>query len=275
MPEHWVMELSEITQKKLDKLEALDVVTIEDIPDSFPLSLLQERIRNCVVNSEPFVSEELEAKLKNVKYPIHFIDFETVGLAIPRYTGTRPYQTIPFQWSDHILSENGIIEHREYLCDDDEDPREEFARTLLNTLGDSGTIFIYTGYEKTILEKLVEDFPKFRKELTLLYDRFKDLHALIKKYYYHPDFHGSFSLKSVLPALIPEMSYESLAIQDGNHASCEYLRMIDPATPADEKDKIRKDLLGYCSHDTLAMVKIREKFKDYFPNVNLINDGKS
>ncbi|MBW1981787.1 MAG: DUF2779 domain-containing protein, partial [Deltaproteobacteria bacterium] len=89
--------------------------------------------------------------------------------------------------------------------------------------------------------------------------RLEDLHATIRTHYYHPRLHGSFSLKSVLPALVPSMSYDNLAVQEGQQASVEYLRMVDPATPPEEREKIRQDLLTYCAQDTLAMVKIREK----------------
>jgi hypothetical protein len=68
----------------------------------------------------------------------------------------------------------------------------------------------------------------------------------------------SFTLKYLLPALIPSMAYEGLAIQEGNQASLEYLRMLDPFTPPEEKERIKAELLTYCGHDTLAMVKIRE-----------------
>ena len=101
--------------------------------------------------------------------------------------------------------------------------------------------------------------PQYQDQLHAVIDRFKDLHAVIKRCFYHPDFQGSFSLKAVLPAIIPEMAYESLSIQEGNQASFEYLRMHDPATPSEERDKIKKDLLEYCAHDTLAMVRIREE----------------
>ena len=90
-------------------------------------------------------------------------------------------------------------------------------------------------------------------------DRFKDLHAIIKRCYYHMDFQGSFSLKSVLPAIVPEMTYEGLSIQEGNQASFEYLRMLDTTIPRAERDKIKEDLLQYCAQDTLAMVRIREE----------------
>ena len=259
MPEHWILELSGISQKKLDELEAMGIEGIRDVPDSYSLTALQERIKKCVVNKEEFISKDIEGELKNVIYPVHFLDFETVGPAIPCYAGTRPYQTIPFQWSDHLLTENGILEHKEYLCIDDKDPREEFAYTLLAALGKNGTIFIYTTYEKGIIEALAEYFPQLRSELLLIIDRFKDLCAIIRKHFYHPDFHGSFSLKSVLPTIVPDMDYGNLAIQEGNQASLEYLRMIDPSISLEEKGRIKKELLIYCGYDTLAMVKIREE----------------
>jgi hypothetical protein len=259
MPEHWILELSGISQKKLAELEEMGIEEITDIPDYYLLTALQERIRKCVVNSEAFISKDIEEELKNVKYPVHFLDVETISPAIPRYAGTRPYQTIPFQWSVHILAENEILTHKEYLSKDDKDPREEFARTLLAGLGKNGTIFIYTTYEKGIIENLAEYFPQLGSELLLIIDRFKDLCAIIKKHFYHPEFHGSFSLKSVLPAIVPDMDYGHLAIQEGSQASIEYLRMIDPSTPYEKKERIREELLKYCGYDTLAMVKIREK----------------
>ena len=203
----------------------------------------------------------------DVKYPVHFLDFETFATAIPRYAGTRPYQTIPFQWSDHILTENGTLEHEEYLCVDDKDPREEFTRTLLDTLGKKGTIFIYTTYEKRIIEELAGYLPQLRSDLLLIIDRFKDFCAIIKKYFYRPGFHGSFSLKSVLPALVPDMSYGNLAIQEGSIASVEYLRMLDPATPPGEKAKVKQDLFTYCGYDTLGMVKIRDELRKRLENM--------
>ncbi len=257
MPEHWVFNLYGISQNKLDELTGMNIQDIRGIPDSYHLTELQERMKRCVINDNEFISRRLDAQLMNVEYPIHFLDFETVNPAIPCYANTRPYQIIPFQWSDHIFYKDGTLEHKEYLCDDNKDPRKDFARTLLDALKKKGTIFIYTMYEKGIITRLAEHFPQFRNDLLLIPNRFKDLCAIIRNNFYHPGFHGSFSLKSVLPNLVPDMDYEKLAIQEGNQASFEYLRMIDPSTPLEEKDRIKKELLIYCSYDTLAMVKIR------------------
>ena len=259
MPEFWVLNLSGIGQDKLDDLAALNIQDIRDIPESFLLSRLQERIKTCVINQEEYISPALEAELQNVAYPIHFLDFETVGLGIPRYPFTRPYQAIPFQWSNHILFADGTIVHREYLCDEDKDPREEFSLSLLDVLGREGSIVTYTSYEEGIINGLAEELPEYSEKLHALLIRIKDLHKMIKRNYYHPGFNGSFSLKSVLPAILPEMSYENLAIQEGQLAGLEYLTMVDPSTSPEERDKIKKDLLAYCGHDTLAMLKIREE----------------
>ncbi len=110
-----------------------------------------------------------------------------------------------------------------------------------------------------MLNSLIEHFPQYADQLQSVIDRFVDLYAIIRRHYYHPQFYGSFSLKYVLPALVPEMSYENLSIQEGMQASLEYLRMIDPETPEDKKARIRSDLLTYCGQDTLAMVKIRDE----------------
>jgi len=142
MPEYWVMDLSGMTQDKFEQLVELGVEDISEIPDEFPLSLIQERIKKCVADGQEFIAPELEDELMDVQYPAHFLDFETFASAIPRYPNTRPYQTIPFQWSNHILYEDGRVEHMEYLCVEDKDPCEEFTETLLETLGTGGTIFV-------------------------------------------------------------------------------------------------------------------------------------
>jgi hypothetical protein len=259
MPEFWVMGLTGISADRLDELAALGVEDIRDIPIFFPLTDLQKRIKTCVVAREEYIAPELDDELTEVEYPIHFLDFETISPAIPRYPKTSPYQTIPFQWSDHILSEKGDLEHSTYLSAEDKDPREGFSTSLLDTLGEKGTIFTYSLYEKRVIEEMATHLPSQSGRLLATLDRFKDLQTLIKRYFYNHAFHGSFSLKSVLPALVPGMSYDDLTIQEGAHASQEYLRMLDPGTSLAEKKKIEVALLDYCSHDTLAMVMIREQ----------------
>jgi len=264
MPEYWVMHLTGVREARLSELAAMGIEDIRNIPKTFPLTRLQERIRTCILNREEHVAPELKDELTNVEYPIHFLDFETVSPAIPRYPNTRPYQAIPFQWSDHLLSETGGLAHLSYLSKEDADPREDFATTLLETLGEKGTIFTYSNYERRIICELADLLPQKRQPLLAALERFKDLQSLIKRYFYTAAFHGSFSLKSVLPALVHEMSYENLAIREGTQASLEYLRMVSPETPAEQKKQIEQALLDYCCYDTLAMARIRESLLDRF-----------
>ena len=252
-------ELAGISRKKLDLLSAMGILGIREIPDSISLGEVQERIRRCVKNNEEYVDPTLRRDLEGVRFPAHFLDFETLGPAIPRYAGTRPYQTIPFQWSDHMLSADGSIEHREFPHENADDPREEFTKTLLEVLGSEGTIHTYTGFEERIIRGLAEELPRFRERLLASLGRIKDLHRIVRKGYYHPGFHGSFSVKSVLPALLPGIGYGNLAIQDGQQAGLEYMKMTDPTRAKEERGRIRENLLTYCGHDTLAMVKIREE----------------
>jgi len=258
MPEHWVMELSGIPEKKLMDLASRGIHDIRQVPDTYPMTVIQKRIRDCVLRESEYMAPGLAQELGNVQYPVHFLDFETISPALPRYAGTRPYQRIPFQWSDHILSKDGNLEHLEYLWEGTADPREAFTRSLLKALAKGGTVFTYTGYELNIIRDLAALLPQYRQDLLGMTGRLKDLHAILKKAYYHPAFHGSYSLKAVLPALVPDMDYGSLAIQEGGYAAVRYLAMIDPSTPDAEREQITKELLDYCGFDTLAMVRIRE-----------------
>jgi len=112
------------------------------------LNALQQRVRDCVVNDCVYMDPELPILLHALEHPIHFLDFETFGPALPLFVGTKPYQAIPFQWSIHTLSEDGTLTHREYLHDGFDDPREKLAQSMIEALGD-GThpgVFIIRGH---------------------------------------------------------------------------------------------------------------------------------
>jgi hypothetical protein len=135
------------------------------------------------------------------------------------------------------------LTHYEFLHEEDTDPRLPFLDSLLKTLGEEGTICVYSGYEETILGGLAEAFPKYRTRIKAVCRRLWDLLEIIREHYYHPAFGGSFSIKSVLPALCPELSYEGMAIADGTAASTAYGRLIANETPGTERAALRKALL--------------------------------
>jgi hypothetical protein len=172
---------------------------------------------------------------------------------------TRPYQIITFQWSDHILEGEGQLRHEEFLHDGHGDPREPFARSLLNTLAGSGPIVVYSSFEESRIRGLAVALPDLAPDLLGLLDgRMVDLLKLVREYCYHPEFHGSFSIKSVLPALVPGFGYSDLQIHDGDMASVAYAEMIQPETTSERRGQLRAHLLAYCRRDTEAMVRIYE-----------------
>lgn len=255
-PTYWIRNLPGINRSRLSELTDLGIEDIADIPDDYPLSPQQARARHVTQTGEPWVCSDPAAELASVRYPIHFLDFETISTAIPRYAGTRPYETIPFQWSLHTLQRNGRLRHAHYLCKEDPDPRTELAEALLQALGKRGTILAYSaGYETGIIRRLAERLPDLADALEATLARVFDLLGLVRSCYYHCDFRGAYSLKRVLPVMAPDAAYDDLAIQDGSLASVQYLSMLaepDPRT----REKVKSDLLAYSERDTWAMVRI-------------------
>jgi hypothetical protein len=249
-PERWIYYLSG-PKATFQKLIEQGIETIDDIPDDFPLSVVQQRMKE---NTE-WIGPLLKASMQSLRYPVHHLDFETFMPAVPRYPGTRPYQALPFQWSNHIEFEDGSLRHEEYLCTEPRDPREEFAIALLQSVGRAGSICVYSDYEKLLLMGLAEAFPRLRREIYAVISRLWDLLSVIQRHYYHPDFKGSFSLKSVLPALVPSLDYGDLEIRDGALASLLYHRMVFGNET--DKDRLTSALLEYCKRDTLGMLEVR------------------
>ncbi len=259
-PARWVFHLPG-SRRAYNDLVALGVQTIDEIPAGFPLQLIQQRVKNNV----EWIGPGLQTALETVVYPVHHLDFETLGSAIPLYPNTHPYQAIPFQWSNHIEHEDGSLGYEEYLCGGPHDPREELAVALLKSLGQQGGVCTYTGYEQGVLTGLADALPHLRDDLLGICTRLWDLHRIIRGHYYHPAFNGSYSIKVVLPAVVPHLAYDDLEIQEGIMASLQFSRMVfgnrDPA----EKARLRTALLKYCERDTLAMVEVRKALRGKGP----------
>ncbi len=182
-------------------------------------------------------------------------------LAVPRFPSTRPYQALPVQWSNHIELESGEVMHQEFLHTEASEPRRRWAEALIESLGEKGSIVVYSGYEEVLIRQLADMFPEFKSALREIGKRLWDLLPVIKDHYYHPAFNGSYSIKSVLPAVVPSLGYGDLAIQEGGHAAAEYCRMVFVETDWVERETIREALLRYCARDTLAMVIARRVLK--------------
>ena len=263
--ENHILEIPRLHQTKFDRLKDLGIVCIEDIPNEFPLTDNQVRVRNCVIARKPFVDSQLRSALETISWPAFYLDFETVMTAIPLYPDIAPYTQLPTQYSIHKCSGIGhITDHREYLANPTRDCRRELAENLIKDLEHSGSIIVYSNFEADVISKLGRLYPDLVDKLSLLIERMTDLEKIINKNFYHPDFHGSISIKRTLPVLVPEMSYDELEIADGDSASAAFAYLVlGKYVEETEAKSVKRNLLDYCKQDTLAMVKLHEKLYEY------------
>ena len=261
-PEWSIEQLPSIRGTRVQALRAAGIESIHDLPDGEGLSDLQQRVREVVRSGRPHVGAGLAAELDRIAVPAHFIDFETISPALPVYAGTKPFEVLPFQWSDHVLDGDGSVTHVEFLADGGEDPRRGFSQSLVEQLAGAATIVVYSGNEEQRLRALAGELPELRGglEAVLAVPRV-DLHRVVRSHYYHRDFRGSFSLKSVLPALVPALGYDDLAVSEGTSASLAFVEAIDADTPPQRRAQLRADLLAYCQRDTEALVRVVEALR--------------
>lgn len=213
--------------------------------------------------------DELKAFIKNLKYPLYFMDFETYATAIPLYDKLKPYQPIPFQFSVHAIEKYGSKpKHYSFIASGIEDPRPTFAKELQKALDKEGTILVYyQSFEKSRLKEIGEFFPESATWIKAVLKRIIDLYDPFKNFaYYHPSQKGSASLKKVLPALTGK-GYDDMEIGNGTDASLAYLFITHgsydgkKATPQ-EIEKVRNDLAKYCGQDTEGMIWILDKLNE-------------
>jgi len=259
-----IFDIPRLSQSKFDKLMELGIIRIEDIPDDFPLTENQERVRKCIQIKKPFVGDRLKNELEFISWPAYYLDFETVMTAIPLYPDIAPYTQIPTQYSIHKCSEPGhITDHFEYLADTSKDCRKELAENLIDDLKGEGSIVIYSNFEKVVINSLGRLYPDLLRKLNSLINRMIDLETIIRKNYYHLDFHGSTSIKNTLPVLVADMSYDELEIVDGDSAMAAFAYLALGKYEDREVETIKRNLLDYCRQDTLAMVKLHQRLVEY------------
>jgi predicted RecB family nuclease len=258
-PDDHVDYLPRLHASAVEELEEIGVESIHEIPDDFELSEIQRRAATCVQTGEPWYDiDGLKTELDALTYPLSFVDFETINPCIPRFKGMRPYDHLPFQWSVHVQREPGAEpEHYEFLATDASDPRPAFITSLCAAMGESGSIAVYNAaFESGRLSELAAWLPEFAERITNIQARLWDLLPVVRNHVYHPAFAGSYSLKSVLPALVPEMTYEGMEVANGQNAGLAWESLVRGGLGREEHDRIRKGLLEYCRQDTLALVKI-------------------
>lgn len=255
-PIHWLPSIRANALKA--DITANPALDMRDTPDGL-LNALQQRVKTHTLSGEIYFDAESSAEaLKAYKMPAYFLDFETIQFAVPIWKGTRPYQQIPFQFSLHRLGRTGKLGAKAFLDLSGNDPSRDFAEALIDVCGSSGPIYVYNaGFEGARISELATRFRKFSPALLAIKERLVDLHPITKANYYHPSQQGSWSIKTVLPAVAPDLSYDALAgVQNGGMAMEAYLEAIHPDTTAERKEEIEQQLLAYCGLDTFAMVRL-------------------
>ena len=254
--------------KKLE-LYSQNILSFQDILDNnITLNPFQKRQINFTLNNLPMYvdKDNLKLFLNKFTYPLYFLDFETTQEEFPLFDGIGPFEQIPFEYSLHyILEEGGKVYHTEYLANENQDPRVGLVEQLVKDIPQNACIVAYNdSFEKRVISNLANNFPKYKEHLNNLTKNFVDLIEPFEKgYVYDKLMGGSFSLKSVLPALFPnepDMNYSNLEdIHNGKDA-----RLIFPALKYLSEElrlKERDNLLKYCALDTYALVRILEKLK--------------
>ncbi len=242
----------------IQTLHAKEIFDIRDIPAGMLTSDTHQRVRRITIAGVPELLPGAGEIFTTLPYPRYYLDFVCIQFAIPIWEGTRPYMQLPFQWSCHIERDPDTLLHREFLDTSGVDPRRAFAEALLAMCGESGPIIVYNqSFEKRIIRELAEVFPELCVALLALNERVFDLLPVVKANYYHPAMKDSWSIKCVLPCLVPELSYKDLAgVQDGTEAQAAYLAIINTNTPVSDKQQLINNLLAYCKLNTYAMVKV-------------------
>ncbi len=272
IPDYSMFNVFNLGSKKQVELYEQGIVNIEDIPSDYSMSSLQKQKVQNFKDKTTFIDEEnIKAFLDTLSYPIYHLDFETFGQAVPEWKGISPYQQIPFQYSLHIEHSDGNLEHKEFLAQDGIDPRYELAKRLVEDIPTNVTVLAYNmSFEKGVNAGLAESFPEFKNHLLSINENMKDLmFPFQKKYYVTPQMQGSYSIKYVLPSLVPEMAqaYKSLnGIQNGSDAMNAFPKLS--SMRLDEKEETRSALLAYCKLDTLAMVEVLKKLKELGKDLN-------
>lgn len=230
---------------------------LRDVPAERLSNPKHLKVHAATVSGQATLEVEAVDQIKALPYPRYYLDFETIGFAVPVWAGTRPYMQLPFQWSCHIEQADGSTTHQEFLDLSGGNPREMFAKALIEAVSTHGPVVVYNaGFEGARIKELAAAFPHLSSELLVIPERFFDLLPLARNHYYHPDMKGSWSIKDVLPTIVPELDYANLEVSDGVMAQEAYKEAIHSQTTPERKEEVRNAMLKYCEQDTIAMVKI-------------------
>lgn len=268
LPEYTIFDINNFRGNGFNQLLEMGILDIMDVPKDFPLTERQRKQVDIAQSGKPYASiEEIKELIDALEFPIYFLDYETANPAIPIYDGYRPFEVIVFQYSIHILDEDGAgLRHFEFLSDGKSDPTRDLLVAMQQVItNEGGTIVIWSAYENTRNRDMGMRCSEFAEYLGSINRRSFDLMSIFSKgHYIDPKFKGSPSIKTVLPVLVPHLNYEHLEIKQGSVASAMWLGMVSDEMSREQRDSIYTGLLEYCALDTQAMTEIMSKLKREF-----------
>lgn len=257
--DHTVLELPRLHGSKIAQLAQARIIALEDVPGDFSLTARQSTVRAATNAQRRHVAEGLPAALAEVVWPCHYLDFETVMTSLPLYPGQGCHQQVLTQFSVHHADVPAhVTGHDEFLAPAERESERALAEQLIAVLGRSGSVVVYSGFEKAQISRLIKRFPDLKPDLARVVDRLVDLCAVLQAQVYDPHFRGSYSIKKVLPVLVPQLSYAGLSIADGAAAITAFARMARGEITGQEFPATRNALKQYCALDTLAMVELHQ-----------------
>lgn len=224
---------------------------------------MHARVHRATVSGEVYHDVDgAHAAMAGWAFPRTWLDFETIGFAVPRWVGTRPYQQVPFQFSAHVETADGAIEHREFISLDGSDPRRACAQALVEMVPPAGAIIGYNAsFEKARILELAAAFPDLAVRLEAMAARIVDLLPVTRANWYHRDQRGSWSIKAVLPTISAEMDYAALEVKDGGSAQEAYAEAIAAGCRPERRLALDAALRAYCGRDTEAMIVLARRLQ--------------
>ena len=240
------------------------VHSIRDLPPGQKLPAIARRQIKALETGKMIVEPTLKAALRDAMGDarVGFLDFETVNRAVPVWNALGPWRAAVVQFSYHEEAGGNKHTHLAYLAEGPHDPQAELSERMLEATKGVEKILMYTPYEHTQIKQLAERVPSMASDLKALAAKLVDMAPLLREHVYHPGFNGSFSIKDVLNPLVPDLSYNDLAIVDGMVASVEIARLLFVAHKVKDRDQLRNDLLDYCERDTWAMVRLLGRLRE-------------
>jgi hypothetical protein len=254
-PVEW---LPRISSKKVKQLAEKGIFDLREVPDDLLNDTQLKVKKQSVINQPYFDQKAAQAELSGFIFPAYFLDFETINFPVPIWKDTRPYQAVPFQFSLHVMHDSGELIHHEFLDTSGNSPVQGFAEMLVETCGDKGPVFVYNAaFETSRIKELAAMLPYLSTQLLSINERIVDLLPIARNYVYFPSQQGSWSIKHVLPALVPTLKYSDLeGVQHGGMAMDAFVEALQSTTTSERKEQIRSQLLAYCKLDTYAMVRL-------------------